>query len=91
MESLNLNVRVDANDKKEFEKFCSRVGMNVSVAVNLFIKAVLREQRLPFEIKTNTYEENTYQKLKEAEEEMDSNPKRYKEEEVLKGIDDIIG
>ena len=43
MESLNLNVRVDANDKKEFEKFCSRVGMNVSVAVNLFIKAVLRE------------------------------------------------
>lgn len=86
MESLNLNVRVDANDKKEFEKFCSRVGMNVSVAVNLFIKAVLREQRLPFEIKTNTYEENIYQKLKNAEKEMDSNPKRYKEEEVLKGM-----
>ena len=28
MESLTLNVRVDANDKKCFEQFCSNVGMN---------------------------------------------------------------
>ncbi len=28
METLNLNVRVDANDKKNFEKFCDNVGMN---------------------------------------------------------------
>ena len=40
MESLNLNVRVDANDKKRFEQFCSNVGMNVSTAINMFIKAV---------------------------------------------------
>lgn len=43
METLNLNVRVDANDKKRFEQFCASVGMNVSTAVNMFIKAVLRE------------------------------------------------
>ena len=51
MESLTLNVRVDANDKKCFEQFCSNVGMNVSTAINMFIKAVIREQKLPFEIK----------------------------------------
>jgi len=50
MESLTLNVRVDANDKKSFEQFCNSVGMNVSTAVNMFIKAVLREQKLPFEV-----------------------------------------
>ena len=42
MESLTLNVRVDETDKKGFEKFCSSVGMNVSTAVNMFIKTVLR-------------------------------------------------
>ena len=45
METLNLSVRVDANDKKNFEQFCDNVGMNVSTAINMFIKAVLREHK----------------------------------------------
>ena len=57
MESLTLNVRVDAQDKKRFEQFCNSVGMNVSTAVNMFIKAVLREQKLPFEVRNNTFDE----------------------------------
>ena len=91
MESLNLNVRVDANDKKGFEQFCSSVGMNVSTAINLFIKAVLREQKLPFEIRTNTFDETIYEKLKEAELEMTNHNQRYSKEEVLKSMNDIIG
>lgn len=67
MESLTLNVRVNAKDKKNFEQFCTNVGMNVSTAVNMFIKAVLREQKLPFEIKSYTFDDVIYEKLKEAE------------------------
>ena len=91
MESLNLNVRVDAKDKKGFEQFCNNVGMNVSTAINMFIKAVLREQKLPFEIKTNTFDEVVYEKLKEAEIEMNNTSKRYSKEEVLEGMNNIIG
>jgi DNA-damage-inducible protein J len=90
MESLTLNVRVDANDKKNFEKFCNSVGMNVSTAVNMFIKAVLREQKLPFEIKTNTFDETVYEKLKEAELEMTNTSKRYTMEEVIDSMNNII-
>ena len=46
-----LSVRLDSEDKKKFEEFCSRTGMNVSVCVNMFVKAVLRERKLPFEVK----------------------------------------
>ncbi len=91
MESLTLNVRVDAKDKKSFEKFCSDVGMNVSTAVNMFIKAVLREQKIPFEVRANSFDENIYQKLKEAEQEINSTSKRYSSSEVLKGMNNIIG
>ncbi len=91
METLNLNVRVDANDKKSFEQFCNSVGMNISTAVNMFIKAVLREQKLPFEVKTNTFDEAIYEKLKEAELEMSSTSKRYSKEEILESMDSIIG
>lgn len=93
MESLTLNVRVNADDKKNFEQFCNSVGMNVSTAVNMFIKAVLREQKLPFEVTTKSMsqiDENIYEKLKEAEIEMNSTKKRYIKEEVLKSMNDII-
>ena len=50
MAQANLSVRIDENDKKSFEVFCNETGMNVSVAINMFIKTVLREHKLPFEI-----------------------------------------
>ena len=91
METIMLNVRVDANDKKSFEQFCSSVGMNVSTAVNMFIKAVLREHKLPFEIKTSNFDDEVYNKLKEAEEEMKNTTKRYTAKEILDDIEDITG
>ena len=47
-----LSARVDTEDKAEFEEFCADTGMNVTTTINMFIKAVLRERRLPFEIST---------------------------------------
>ena len=91
METLNLSVRVDANDKKNFEQFCDEVGMNVSTAINMFIKAVLREQKLPFEIRSKTFDNVIDEKLQEAESEMKNNSKRYSKEEILESINQIIG
>lgn len=91
MESLTLNVRVNAKDKKSFEQFCDSVGMNVSTAVNMFIKAVLREQKLPFEVKTGSFDDVIYEKLKEAESEMNSTKKRYTIDEAKNSMSDIIG
>ena len=33
-----LSVRVNSDDKRRFEDFCSEAGMNVSVAIDMFIK-----------------------------------------------------
>ncbi len=90
MESITLNVRVDAKDKKNFEQFCNNVGMNISTAVNMFIKAVLREQKLPFEVKTNTFDDVIYEKLKEAEIEMNNTTKRYNIDEIIDSVNSII-
>jgi len=50
MNQTTLNVHMEEDVKRAFECFCYDVGMNVSVAVNMFAKAVIREQRLPFEV-----------------------------------------
>ena len=90
MESLTLNVRVNAKDKKNFEQFCTNVGMNVSTAVNMFIKAVLREQKLPFEIKSYTFDDVIYEKLREAELEMNNISTRYTIDDIKNSMDNII-
>ena len=50
MAQTTLNVRMDEEVKKEFDAFCAKVGINASVAVNMFARAVIRERRIPFEI-----------------------------------------
>lgn len=50
MALTTLTARVDQKDKANFDKFCSNVGLNTSTAINLFVKAVLRGKRIPFEI-----------------------------------------
>ncbi len=64
-----LSVRMDSELKEEFSKWCNSVGMNASVAVNMFAKAVLRERKLPFEIsdeKDPFYSEKNMAFLEEA-------------------------
>jgi DNA-damage-inducible protein J len=70
MANTVLNVRVDETLKKTFDEFCANVGMNSSVAVNMFMRAVVRERRIPFEIRDanatpvfNSDELNAKQKL----------------------------
>ena len=53
MAQATLTARIDAADKVNFDAFCSNVGINPSTAVNMFVKAVLRENRIPFEIAQN--------------------------------------
>jgi len=54
MPDTTVTIRVDDDTKRRFEEFCADVGMNMSVAVNMFIRASLREQRIPFPIESST-------------------------------------
>ena len=67
MSQSNLSVRIDEQDKKNFETFCKQTGMNVSVAINMFVKVVLKDNKLPFEISTDPfYSKENQRHLKKA-------------------------
>ena len=46
-----LTSRVEEEDKAKFIAFCDNVGLSSSAAINMFVKTVVREQCIPFEIK----------------------------------------
>lgn len=50
MAQTTLSVRMDEDVKRQFDEFCGEVGMNASVAVNLFARRVVRDWRIPFDI-----------------------------------------
>lgn len=50
MAQTNVNIRMDEQLKKDFDKFCENVGMTMTTAICVFAKKAVREQRIPFEI-----------------------------------------
>ena len=50
MAMSTFSVRMDDELKDEFCELCALFGMNTSVAINIFARAVVRERRIPFEI-----------------------------------------
>lgn len=51
MAQATISTRIDAKDKERFDKFCNNVGLSTSAALYLFIKNVINEHKIPFEIR----------------------------------------
>lgn len=84
MAQANLSVRIDEKDKKNFEMFCNETGMNVSVAINMFIKSVLRENKLPFEIKADPfYSESNIRYLEKVVADIENGKAKFVEHELI--------
>lgn len=65
MALATLSAKVDSENKKEFEKFCEDTGMNVSVCINMFVKEVLRNHRLPFVVSSDPFYQDEHMKMLE--------------------------
>ena len=87
MPQTTLNVRIDDKVKKDFEKFCSEVGLNVSVAVNMFAKTVVREQRLPFDVTLNVPNEETKRAIEDAKNRRNLSKPYSSFKEILEDLD----
>ena len=53
MPQVTFSVRMDEDIKKELDSLCAEFGMNTSTAINIFARAVVRERKIPFEIRAS--------------------------------------
>lgn len=54
MAQTSINIRMDEDLKKQFDAFCSDVGMNMTTAFCIFAKTVVKQHRIPFEISSES-------------------------------------
>ena len=62
-----ISIRATDQTKYSFEGFCESLGISVTAAVNMFMKACLRENRIPFELKADPFwSEENQERLRES-------------------------
>lgn len=67
METVNISIRMDAELKKQAETMLSDMGLNMTTAMNMFLRQVVRQGRIPFEIATDIPNAETVAAIKEMD------------------------
>ena len=57
MALTTMTFRVDDSLKKDFDKLCDEFGLTNTAALTIFMKTMVRERRIPFEIRTEPLDE----------------------------------
>ena len=50
MAQTAMTVRMDNQQKVMFDKLCEQFGMSANTAINIFVRAVIRNRSIPFTI-----------------------------------------
>lgn len=50
MAQSTISVRMDEKTKHGFDDVCNELGLNMTAAITLFAKTMIRERRLPFDL-----------------------------------------
>lgn len=66
METTNVNFRLDKQTKKEAEELFEDLGLNMTTALTMFVKASIREQGIPFEVRRDVPNAETIAAIEEG-------------------------
>ena len=78
-----ISFRVDDNVKRDAEKTLDTIGLSMSAAMNIFLKAVAREKRIPFELSADPfYSESNIRYLENIMNDIKSGKAHFKEHDL---------
>lgn len=67
MATVNMSIRMDTELKKQADAMLSDMGLNMTTAMNMFLRQVVRQGRIPFEIATDIPNAETIAAIKEMD------------------------
>ena len=67
MAQTNINIRMDDVLKRDFDNLCGELGLTMTAAFNVFAKAAVRRQKIPFEISMDIPNAETIAAIKEVQ------------------------
>lgn len=64
--TTNLKIRTDKHIKEEAEEVFNKLGLNMTTAINMFLKATVRMHGMPFDLKLDEPNEITKAAIEEG-------------------------
>lgn len=90
MATTNLNIRTDKAIKDQAEEIFNELGLNMTTAVNMFLRTAIREHGIPFELKLEVPNDTTAAAIEEGRKMMkDPSAPRYSSMDALKAALDV--
>lgn len=77
MAKISTSISLDADVKAKAQALFAELGMDLSTAINVFLRQSIRENSIPFVIQRDVPNADTIAAMKEAKE-MEKNPGSYK-------------
>lgn len=79
-----ISLRVDDEVKRSAERTLDEIGLSMSTAINIFLKTVVRENRIPFELSADPfYSKENMAELERRVEYVRSGKSTLKEHELI--------
>ena len=66
MATTNLNIRTDKDVKEQADKIFAELGLNMTTAVNMFLRTTIREHGIPFALKLDVPNDVTVAAIEEG-------------------------
>ena len=66
MATTNLNIRTEKAIKDQAEEIFNELGLNMTTAVNMFLRTAIREHGIPFELKLEVPNDTTVAAIEEG-------------------------
>jgi DNA-damage-inducible protein J len=66
MSSTNLNIRTDKDVKEQTEQLFAELGLNMTTAINLFLRTAIRKRGIPFDLVLDVPNETTISAIEEG-------------------------
>lgn len=87
--AVNVNFKLDANDKKRMEWVCSELGITMSAAFSMFAKKVARECRIPFKLEIDPfYSDSNMNYLRSRKKAIEEGRAHFAEHDLIEVEDD---
>ncbi|EPI47063.1 addiction module antitoxin, RelB/DinJ family [Gardnerella vaginalis JCP8151B] len=88
--TTNLNIRTDKGIKEQADKIFSELGLNMTTAINMFLRTTIRENGIPFSLKLEVPNDTTIAAIEEGRRiTSDPSVKGYRNMEDLKAALDL--
>ena len=85
MATVKINICTDEQTKKEVESILADMGLNMTTAINMYLKRIQKEKGIPFAVTTRVPNDVTTRALEEYEE-MKKKPSEYKRYESFSDL-----